>query len=392
MALARGILCLLAGGAAALDQLLPEAVFLEDGLGLELDVSLLQIQLRLQPRPMEAAPASEADIAVAATTALAATAKAHAARSEAAEGGAQSLMPRVALAEAASSGAANGGTTGGAIVGRSKMLLQMAGIGACLLACMAAAALLSHLCCGAGVHFCCGVGGAEQVLAAKAASPGWREPGLRGLENRTEMDDLLKRFQLISSLLEDKLDMREVSERNDNSNLLYGLYMQATVGDVQGKRPWAFNFKARAKWDSWAAQRGLPSAVAMVKFIDCASAAMQELASKEIEAAIPEQHAGKEEPQRDDLQVRFERAAKELEDKVRVGELDMQNSKGALLYGLYKQATIGDIEGAQPWAYNVKARAKWDSWAAQKGMPTVEAMEKYIDAVSKLLRSEPPQT
>lgn len=275
------------------------------------------------------------------------------------------------------------------------MLLQMAGIGACLLACMATAALLSHLCCCTGVHSCCGAGstkraGSAQAPAAKAANSGWREPGLRGLENRTEMDDLPVRFQFISSLLEDKLDMRQVSERNENSNLLYGLYMQATVGDVQGKRPWAFNFKDRAKWDSWAAQRGLPSAVAMVKFIDCASAAMQ--ASKEVEAATPEHHVGKEKPQRDDLQIRFERAAKDLEDKVREGELNMQNSKGALLYGLYKQATIGDIEGAQPWAYNVKARAKWDSWAAQKGMSTVAAMEKYIDAVSDFFRSERPQT
>jgi acyl-CoA-binding protein len=37
------------------------------------------------------------------------------------------------------------------------------------------------------------------------------------------------------------------------------------------------------------------------------------------------------------------------------------------IYGLYKQATVGDNTGAQPWAVQVEARAKWEAWTSQKG-------------------------
>lgn len=37
---------------------------------------------------------------------------------------------------------------------------------------------------------------------------------------------------------------------------LYALYKQATEGDVTGKRPGGFDFKAIAKYDAWAALSG----------------------------------------------------------------------------------------------------------------------------------------
>ena len=43
------------------------------------------------------------------------------------------------------------------------------------------------------------------------------------------------------------------------------------------------------------------------------------------------------------------------------------------------QATKGDVQGSQPWAVQLEARAKWDWWAKLKGMSKEEAMEKYID-------------
>eukprot|EP00042_Codosiga_hollandica_P034888 m.251474 g.251474 ORF g.251474 m.251474 type:complete len:199 (-) comp54513_c0_seq6:986-1582(-) len=38
------------------------------------------------------------------------------------------------------------------------------------------------------------------------------------------------------------------------------------------------------------------------------------------------------------------------------------------LYGLYKQATVGDNDSAQPWAVQFEARAKWDAWASRDGL------------------------
>ncbi|OGX85788.1 hypothetical protein BEN47_14440 [Hymenobacter lapidarius] len=37
---------------------------------------------------------------------------------------------------------------------------------------------------------------------------------------------------------------------------LYGLYKQATEGDVTGDRPGGFDFKAIAKYDAWTGLRG----------------------------------------------------------------------------------------------------------------------------------------
>ena len=40
------------------------------------------------------------------------------------------------------------------------------------------------------------------------------------------------------------------------------------------------------------------------------------------------------------------------------------------LYGLFKQATVGDNNTAQPWAIQFEAKAKWDAWESKKGMDT----------------------
>lgn len=54
---------------------------------------------------------------------------------------------------------------------------------------------------------------------------------------------------------------------NDELLELYALYKQASVGDVQGSRPGMLDFKGRAKWDAWAARRGLSVEVAMQRYV-----------------------------------------------------------------------------------------------------------------------------
>eukprot|EP00005_Dracoamoeba_jomungandri_P001097 CAMPEP_0174257420 /NCGR_PEP_ID=MMETSP0439-20130205/6554_1 /TAXON_ID=0 /ORGANISM="Stereomyxa ramosa, Strain Chinc5" /LENGTH=96 /DNA_ID=CAMNT_0015340493 /DNA_START=41 /DNA_END=331 /DNA_ORIENTATION=+ len=49
-----------------------------------------------------------------------------------------------------------------------------------------------------------------------------------------------------------------------------------------------------------------------------------------------------------------------------------------LFYAYFKQATVGDVTGTQPWAINFEARAKWDAWDKIKGMSKEEAMQKYV--------------
>ena len=54
------------------------------------------------------------------------------------------------------------------------------------------------------------------------------------------------------------------------------------------------------------------------------------------------------------------------------------------LYGLYKQATEGDVTGKRPGRLNLVARAKHDAWAARAGTSRDDAMRGYADLVDEL--------
>lgn len=54
------------------------------------------------------------------------------------------------------------------------------------------------------------------------------------------------------------------------------------------------------------------------------------------------------------------------------------------LYGLFKQATAGDCQGARPGFLDPKGRAKYDAWAARKGLATDAAKEAYAALVERL--------
>ena len=62
---------------------------------------------------------------------------------------------------------------------------------------------------------------------------------------------------------------RTISTTPSNQQLLelYSLFKQASVGDVQGKRPGAFKLKDRAKYDAWAGQKGKSQDAARTEYI-----------------------------------------------------------------------------------------------------------------------------
>jgi hydroxymethylglutaryl-CoA reductase (NADPH) len=59
------------------------------------------------------------------------------------------------------------------------------------------------------------------------------------------------------------------------------------------------------------------------------------------------------------------------------------------IYGLYKQATVGDINIERPglFSFDLKAKAKYDAWAQMKGKSKEKATREYIDLVLKLVES-----
>ncbi len=54
------------------------------------------------------------------------------------------------------------------------------------------------------------------------------------------------------------------------------------------------------------------------------------------------------------------------------------------LYSLFKQATLGDVNGGAPNMYDFVAKAKYEAWSSLKGKTKEEAMQEYVNLVEKL--------
>ncbi|XP_063054706.1 acyl-CoA-binding domain-containing protein 7 [Engraulis encrasicolus] len=55
------------------------------------------------------------------------------------------------------------------------------------------------------------------------------------------------------------------------------------------------------------------------------------------------------------------------------------------LYGLYKQATVGDVNTDRPGMLDMKGKAKWDAWDSRKGLSNQEAMDKYVELAKEII-------
>jgi len=49
-----------------------------------------------------------------------------------------------------------------------------------------------------------------------------------------------------------------------------------------------------------------------------------------------------------------------------------------LIYGFYKQATLGDNNTDKPSFFNFKASKKWNAWNSVKGVSKVVAQGQYV--------------
>jgi acyl-CoA-binding protein len=85
-----------------------------------------------------------------------------------------------------------------------------------------------------------------------------------------------------------------------------------------------------------------------------------------------------------DLEAEFERAAEQVKSLPR----RPTNDELLKLYGLFKQATVGDATGERPGMLQVEARAKFDAWSKLKGLETEDAMQGYVKLVGKLKQQQ----
>jgi diazepam-binding inhibitor (GABA receptor modulator, acyl-CoA-binding protein) len=63
-----------------------------------------------------------------------------------------------------------------------------------------------------------------------------------------------------------------------------------------------------------------------------------------------------------------------------------ENSELGELYGLYKQATCGDINITKPNILYFKETKKWEAWDKYKNMNTDDAENEYIKLVNRLIQ------
>ncbi|KAG3257543.1 acyl-CoA-binding domain-containing protein 7 isoform X2 [Ictidomys tridecemlineatus] len=81
------------------------------------------------------------------------------------------------------------------------------------------------------------------------------------------------------------------------------------------------------------------------------------------------------------LQADFDRATEDVKKlKARPEDEELKE-----IYGLYKQAVIGDIDIVCPALLDVKGRAKWEAWSLQKGLSKEDAMSAYISKAKELI-------
>lgn len=81
-----------------------------------------------------------------------------------------------------------------------------------------------------------------------------------------------------------------------------------------------------------------------------------------------------------ELQVAFEKASQEVTQLPQAPD----NQTKLKLYGLFKQASEGDVSGEKPGMFDFVGGAKYSAWEALKGTSQEEARRQYIALVDDL--------
>lgn len=78
----------------------------------------------------------------------------------------------------------------------------------------------------------------------------------------------------------------------------------------------------------------------------------------------------------------------EAAEAIKVHGKDISNDDKAKVYGLFKQAKVGDNKTEQPSFYQLTEKAKWNAWTAEKGKSTEQAQHEYVEICLKYFPSD----
>ncbi|KAG2370114.1 hypothetical protein BDR07DRAFT_1193809, partial [Suillus spraguei] len=88
---------------------------------------------------------------------------------------------------------------------------------------------------------------------------------------------------------------------------------------------------------------------------------------------------------RDLIDTQFNRAVEIVQGLPKTGPIQTGYEEKLTMYSLYKQATVGNVQGGRPGMWDMLGRAKWDAWAKHKDLDLYEAKWLYVDALLKVL-------
>ena len=81
----------------------------------------------------------------------------------------------------------------------------------------------------------------------------------------------------------------------------------------------------------------------------------------------------------------FEDTVEKLKDPALKDKIEaLADDKKLEIYGLFKQATVGDVNTERPGMLDFKGKAKWDAWKGKEGMSTDDAKQAYVDLIAEL--------
>jgi len=83
----------------------------------------------------------------------------------------------------------------------------------------------------------------------------------------------------------------------------------------------------------------------------------------------------------EDLELKFEAATKVLPSIT----TSLSPEQLLLFYALFKQAKQGDCAIPRPGFLQFEARRKWDSWTSLAGLCKADAMQQYIEGITKFV-------
>ena len=82
-----------------------------------------------------------------------------------------------------------------------------------------------------------------------------------------------------------------------------------------------------------------------------------------------------------DLKAEFEAAVAKVQSAPADGPFKPSNDMKLKMYGLFNQATKGDVSGKRPGMLDMVGRMKYDAWAKYKGTSAEDAMRQYVDEI-----------